>query len=97
MTGAPISDADVAIAKLKSRFKKCYQDGLNQNPTMSGKATLSAKVGPNGEVISTEVVQNEGLSSTVTTCLSNAVTRYAQFTGNGSVTTVRIPVSLVHQ
>jgi hypothetical protein len=97
MNGAPINDADIAIAKLKSRFKKCYQDGLAQNPNMSGKAVLAAKVAPNGEVMSTDVASNAGLSSTVTSCLSNAVTRYAQFTGNGSVTTIRIPVSLIRQ
>lgn len=93
----PLSDADRAIAKLRPRFKRCYQQGLAINPDMSGKATIVAKVGPNGEVLSSEIGSNEGLSSTVTSCLTSAVTSYAQFTGNGSVTTIRIPVSLVHQ
>jgi len=97
VNGIPISDADAAVAKLRPRFKRCYQEGLNSNPNMSGKAVLVAKVGPNGEVMSTDIASNEGLSSAVTSCLTSTVTQHAQFTGNNSVTTVRIPVSLIRQ
>jgi hypothetical protein len=63
---------------------------------MSGKAMLVAKIAPNGEVQSTEVGSNDGLSSAVTSCLSRVV-QNAQFTGNGAVTTLRVPVSLLQQ
>jgi hypothetical protein len=91
-----ISDADSVIARLRPRFRKCYQDGLLSDPSMGGKAVIVAKLGPNGEVQSTEVGSNEGLSSGVTGCLQKVVGN-AQFTGNGAVTTMRIPVSLVKQ
>lgn len=95
-SGAPVSDADRVVANLRSRFRKCYQDGLNANPTMSGKATLAAKVQPNGEVASVDVVENQGLSSEVTSCMAK-VLKNATFTGNGSFSTVRVPVSMVLQ
>jgi hypothetical protein len=91
-----VSDADRVIASLRSRFRKCYQAGLSDNPTMSGKAVIVAKVGPNGEVASAEVGSNDGLSPAVTGCLVRVVSA-AQFTNAGATTTLRIPVSLVQQ
>lgn len=94
--GGTISDADRVVAKLRPRFKKCYQDGLNVNPTMSGKAVFVAKVGPNGEVSSTDIASNDGLSPQVTACISKVIS-HAEFTANGSAATVRIPVSMLLQ
>jgi hypothetical protein len=91
-----ISDADRVIASLRARFRKCYESGLHDNAWMSGKATIVAKVAPNGEVHSAEIGSNEGLSPAVTSCLTKVVSN-AQFTGNGSVTTLRIPVTFVLQ
>lgn len=91
-----ISDADSVIAKLRPRFRKCYQDGLNIDPTMSGKAVLAVKIGPNGEVQSTSVESNEGLSQAVTGCMQKAIGN-ATFTGNGNVTTMRVPVTMLKQ
>jgi hypothetical protein len=95
MTGA-ISDADRVIAKLRPRFRKCYQDGLSHDPSMGGKATIAARIGPNGEVLSSDVASSDGLSSAVTTCLAKVV-QSAEFTGTGSITTLRVPVTLVKQ
>lgn len=95
-TGAAVSDADRVVAGLRARFRKCYQDGLNGNPSMSGKATLAAKVQPNGEVASVDVVENQGLSSEVTSCMAKAL-KNATFTGNGSFSTVHVPVTMLTQ
>lgn len=96
MSGPPISDADAVVAKLRPRFRRCYEGGLGANPSMSGKTILAARVQPNGEVASVDVVENNGLSSGVTSCMAN-VLKNAQFTGNGSFTTVRVPVSMIQQ
>src|SRR5262249_12312764 len=96
MTGPPISDADAVGARLRARFRKRYENGLGANPSMSGKTTLAARVQPNGEVASVDVVENQGLSSDVTSCMAK-VLHNAQFTRNGSFTTVRVPVSMVLQ
>jgi len=93
----PISGADRVIAGLRARFRQCYQTGLNSDPSMSGKVTITAKVGPNGEVSDANVSSNTGLSQGVASCIANVVKR-AQFDppgGGGS--TLNIPVTFVQQ
>ena len=90
----PVSDADRVVAKLRPRFRKCYQDGLNDDPGMSGKTTLAAKVQPNGEVGNVDIAEVQGLSPKVTACMAK-VLKGATFTGNGSFSTVRVPIIMV--
>ena len=93
----PVSDADRVIAGLRPRFRACYQQGLNTDPSMSGKVTITAKVGPNGEVSSADVSSNNGLSAGVAQCIARAV-RNAQFSApGGSGSTLSIPVTFVQQ
>jgi hypothetical protein len=61
---------------------------------MGGKTVLAAKVQPNGEVANVDVVESHGLSPKVTSCMAKAL-KNAQFTGNGSFSTVRVPVIMV--
>jgi hypothetical protein len=91
-----VTDADRVIASLRSRFRKCYQDGLASNPTISGKAVIVAKIGPNGEVLETVIASNDGLPGSVTSCISRVIGN-AQFSSSGGVSTLRVPVSLVQQ
>jgi hypothetical protein len=93
---APVSNAESVIASLRPRFRRCYEAGLNQDPTISGKAVIVAKIAPNGTVQSAEVGSSQGLPASVTTCLANVVSR-AEFAANGSMTTLSVPVSVVHQ
>jgi hypothetical protein len=93
----PISDADRVIAGLRPRFRQCYQAGLNQDPSMAGKVVITAKVGPNGEVSSSDVTSNTGLSQSVAQCIAGVVKR-AQFSPpGGSGSTLNIPVTFVQQ
>ncbi len=93
----PVSDADRVIASLRPRFRQCYQTGLNSDPGMSGKVTISAKVSPNGEVQSAEASSNTGLSPAVAACIAGVVKR-AQFNApGGSGSTLSIPVTFVQQ
>jgi len=93
----PVTDADRVIAGLRPRFRACYQQGLNTDPSMSGKVTITAKVGPNGEVSSADVSSNTGLSAGVAQCIARAV-RNAQFSApGGSGSTLSIPVTFVQQ
>jgi hypothetical protein len=93
-----VSDADRVVASLRSRFRRCYQEGLASDPTMSGKAVIVAKVEQNGEVRSADVASHEGLSSGVTSCLARVVSgAHFTYVGSGSATTLRIPISLIQQ
>lgn len=93
----PISDADRVIAGLRGRFRNCYQQGLNSDPSMSGKVVISARVGPNGEVQSADVASNSGLSPTVASCIAGVVKRATFSAPGGGGSTLNIPVTFVQQ
>ena len=95
--GAPINNADRVVAGLRGRFKSCYQRGLSEDPTMSGKVTLVAKIGPNGEVTGVTPSGTSGLSPAVVGCLQGVVNRATFDPPGGSGSTVQIPVSFVQQ
>lgn len=91
----PVSDADRVVAGLKPAFRRCYQLGLDQDASQSGRVVVSAKIAPTGEVASAEVSTIQGLSASVGACVARAV-RGAQFAApGGSGSTLQIPVSLV--
>jgi hypothetical protein len=93
----PISDADRVIAGLRGRFRQCYQTGLNSDPTMSGKVVITAHVGPNGEVDSSNVSSNSGLSPAVASCIAGVVRRATFAAPGGGGSTLNIPVTFVQQ
>jgi len=93
----PVSDADRVVASLRGRFRSCYQTGLNSDPSMSGKVIVRANVGPNGEVLDVEVVQNTGLSQSVASCIAGVVRRATFSAPGGSGSSVSIPVTFVQQ
>jgi hypothetical protein len=93
----PIPGVEGTVASLRPRFRKCYQDGLRDDPTMTGKVTLAAKIAPNGDVASSTPEGVVGLSPKVVSCLQGALRR-ASFGAPGDAgSTVRIPVSFVQQ
>jgi hypothetical protein len=93
----PVNGLEATIAKLRPRFKACYQRGLAQDPTMQGKVTLNAKVGPNGEVAGVDTVANNGLSAEVVDCIRGVIKRAEFSPPGGSGSSVNIPVSFVQQ
>ncbi|MFO0677630.1 MAG: AgmX/PglI C-terminal domain-containing protein [Polyangiaceae bacterium] len=93
----PVANAEATVAKLRGRFKACYQSGLSEDPTMSGKVVVSAKIGPNGEVENASVASNTGLSPKVAACITRAVKNANFDPPGGSGSTIQIPVSFVQQ
>ena len=96
-SSAPVSGLEATIAKLRPRFKSCYQRGLSQDPTMQGKVTLNAKVGPNGEVSNVDTISNNGLSQEVVDCIRGVIKRAEFAPPGGAGSSVNIPVSFVQQ
>ena len=90
-----IPNADSVIAGLRGRFRSCYQKGLLDDSTMSGKVIISAKVGTNGEVVSSDVVSNAGLSPAVGRCIADVVRRATFSAPGGGGSTLQIPVTFV--
>jgi outer membrane biosynthesis protein TonB len=64
---------------------------------MSGKVLISAKVGPNGEVSSSDVASNTGLSPAVAQCIAGVVKRATFSAPGGGGSTLQIPVTFVQQ
>lgn len=96
-TSGSVSGAESCVAKMSPRFRSCYQRGLSSDPSMSGKVVLAAKVSPNGEVSSVDVVSNSGLSAEVVSCIQGIVRRADCFQNSGANASVNIPVSFVQQ
>ncbi len=82
---------DRVVVSLRARFRTCANNGLKQDPTMQGKLVISASIAANGEVTTTSIAQNTGLSEPVAQCMSHGV-RNATFPA-GAARTVQIVVN----
>ncbi len=96
-TTMPVPGVEGTVATLRPRFRKCYQDGLRDDPTMTGKVTLAAKIAPNGDVASSMPEGVVGLSPKVVSCLQASLRRVTFGAPGDAGSTVRIPVSFVQQ
>jgi hypothetical protein len=95
---APVADAEAVIRKqIHPGAKRCYQKGLDSDPSQSGKLVLVIRVAPSGEVDSATVSSNAGVSAGVAECIVG-VARRAKFerTGPGGATVV-VPFGFVRQ
>jgi hypothetical protein len=95
-SSAPIANAERVVAGLHAKFRLCYNQGLAQDPGMSGSVTMVAHIAPNGEVSAADASGNSGLSDSVVKCISRAL-RNAQFDSTPSGTTLQVPVKFVKQ
>jgi hypothetical protein len=93
ITSVPYEDTDAVVEGLRDRFRDCYTEGLAQDPTLTGKVTLTLEVKPDGHVRHSEIIGIQGLSSKVTTCIAY-VGSDAEFTpASEKAGGVRIPLS----
>ncbi len=94
----PINNAEAVIrTQIQPGAKRCYQKGLETDPSQAGRLVILIKVAPSGEVDSANVASNNGLSAQVASCIT-AVTRRAKFDppgANGS--TISVPFSFLKQ
>ena len=95
--GGQVSNAQSVVSRMGAAFRRCYTNGLNSDPNMSGKVTLTARIGPNGEVQSVSVSTSGTISGDVAQCIANRL-RSAQFDPpEGGTATISIPVTLIPQ
>jgi len=94
----PVNNAEAVIrSQIHPGAKRCYQRGLESDPTQAGKIVIMIKVAPSGEVDSTSVASNTGLAASVASCIAS-VARRAKFDppgANGS--TISVPFNFVKQ
>jgi MYXO-CTERM domain-containing protein len=93
--GPTPANTEQVTASLRPSLRLCYRRGLASDPKMAGNLSISARIGPNGEVKSAEATKSAGVSASVIQCVLSRV-RNAQFDSPGPKgSTLRIPVSFV--
>ncbi|EYF08940.1 Hypothetical protein CAP_0024 [Chondromyces apiculatus DSM 436] len=96
VSGGNVANASSVVAGMSAGFRRCYNRGLQEDPTMKGSVRVTAKIGPNGEVLSA-TPSGGGLSGTVISCVVARVMS-AQFSPpEGGGATIVIPVTFVSQ
>ncbi|WP_437671036.1 AgmX/PglI C-terminal domain-containing protein [Sorangium sp. So ce131] len=97
VSGGSVSNASSVVAGMAAGFRRCYNKGLQEDPSMKGSVKITAKIGPNGEVLSASPSGGSNLSGTVISCVVARV-QSAQFAPpEGGGATVVIPVTFVSQ
>jgi hypothetical protein len=97
VAGGSVANASAVVAGMAAGFRRCYNKGLQENPEMKGSVRISAKIGPNGEVLGASPSGGGGLSGTVISCVAARVAS-AQFSPpEGGGATIVIPVSFFPQ
>jgi len=94
----PVSNAEAVIrTQIQPGAKRCYQKGLENDPTQSGKLVILIKVAPSGEVDSVSAASNTGLSAQVASCIQS-VARRAKFDAPGANgSTISVPFNFLKQ
>ncbi len=94
----PVANAEAVIrSQIHPGAKKCYQRGLESDPTQAGKLVILIKVAPSGEVDTATVQSNSGLSASVASCIAS-VARRAKFDAPGpSGSQISVPFNFVRQ
>jgi len=96
VSGGSVANASAVVAGMAAGFRRCYNKGLQEDPNMKGSVRITARIGPNGEVVSVSP-SGSGLSGTVVSCVAARVSS-AQFAPpEGGGATIVIPVTFVSQ
>ena len=96
VSGGAVANAPSVVAGMTAGFRRCYNRGLQEDPNMKGTVRITARIGPNGEVLSASP-SGSGLSGTVMGCVAARVSS-AQFAApEGGGATIVIPVTFVSQ
>ena len=94
----PVANAEAVIrSQMFPGAKRCYQKGLETDPTQAGKLVILVKVAPSGEVDSATISSNSGLSAQVANCITT-VARRAKFDPPGAAgSQISVPFNFVKQ
>jgi hypothetical protein len=94
----PVTNSEAIIrSQIFPGAKRCYQKGLESDPTQAGKVIIMINVAPSGEVDSASVASNTGLSSSVASCIIS-VARRAKFDAPGANgSKISVPFNFVKQ
>jgi hypothetical protein len=95
--GGSVSNAERVVAGMKAGFRACYNRGLASNPDLQGSVKITAKIGPNGEVISATPAGGAGLGDDVVQCLVRRVQSANFNPPEGGGASIVIPITFALQ
>jgi hypothetical protein len=95
-SGGKTAIAAAVMARMKRRFRACYNMGLKQNPEMAGSVALVAKVGAKGEVVGVGGGGGGSLSAIIG-CLRAVVASEKFAPPDSGSATVSFPISFVRK
>lgn len=95
--GGSSPGADTIVATMAPGFRRCYSQGLADDPAMRGTVRVTARVGPSGKVDSAVAGGGGGLSEKVKDCCVAVVNSKTFNPPEGGGATVIIPISFVPQ
>jgi hypothetical protein len=95
--GGKVSNAERVVAGMKAGFRACYNRGLASNPDLQGSVKITAKVGPNGEVVSATPAGGGGLGDEVVQCLVRRVQSATFYPPDGGGASLVIPITFALQ
>ena len=88
---APTCERD--IARMRGKFRTCYNKGLAQDPTMEGREVVAATgVLEDGTVGAATIESNTGLSAEVAECMRATIAKGPLHCAQGTGSQVRIPL-----
>lgn len=92
VSGGSVANAARMVAGMRAGFRRCYQRGLQLDPSMAGRVVLVIGVGPDGSVASAKPGGVSGNLGSVVSCVV-ARARAAQFDPpEGGGATISIPI-----
>jgi hypothetical protein len=95
--GGQVSNAERVVAGMKAGFRACYNRGLASNPDLQGSVKITAKIGPNGEVVSATPSGGAGLGDEVVSCLVRRVQSANFNPPEGGGASIVIPITFALQ
>jgi outer membrane biosynthesis protein TonB len=88
----PMADAEKVIGNLKPDIRKCYNDALAKDPTLSGSVMVKAQIDAKGAVSSATPAGTPTLPADLVTCITTQIQK-AQFSPPGAGgSTIQIPL-----
>jgi len=95
--GGSVSNADRVVAGMRAGFRACYNRGLASNPDLQGSVRITAKIGPNGEVLTATPNATGTLGEEVVNCVVRRVQSATFAPPEGGGATIVIPVTFALQ
>lgn len=89
----PAEEVQATIRRSNGEFQRCYEAGLARNRDLTGRVGVKLVVGPDGRVMSAQVIENDLPDCAVVACVRNTMKRIV-FSRASSVMTIIYPIML---